>query len=228
VPESFGKPEEYFNVNVMGTVNLLEAMREAGVKKIVFSSTAAVYDPAGKMPLSEDSAKKPYSPYGASKLAMEEVMYYYHLSYGFDVVIFRYFNAYGPGDYKKNPNNVVPKFFKLCLNNQVLPIHGDGSMVRDYVYVEDLAKAHLKGLAIKGFKVYNLGSGHGQTVDTLIQQISKSSGLNCRIKHQKIPPGYPDVMLADVSKVKKELGWEPIIKLSEGIQKTGEFFMMNY
>lgn len=225
VSESFLKPQDYLDVNVSGTLNLLQAMAEKKVKKIIFSSTAAVFDPSAHVPFKETSSVLPFSPYGSSKLAAEELINFFHISYGFDVSILRYFNAYGPGDYKKNPTNVVPKFFQLARSGKTLPLYGDGKMVRDYIYIDDLVDAHLRALKLSGYHVYNAGSGRGSSAKQVVVEILKAADSKSQIFYGPVPVGYPPKMVADISKIKKELNWQPKVSLAQGIKKTAEFYM---
>jgi len=225
VPESYQRSNDYYATNVSGTYNLLEAMRKHGVKNILFSSTAGVYNPYQPKPLSEKSVTHPYSPYGATKLICEELLKFYHVAHNFNVVIFRYFNAYGPGDYKKNPLNVVPIFIKKIKRGQPLTVHGNGRLVRDYVYISDLVEAHLKAMKLTGFHLFNLGSGLGSTVNDLVKSLSAAFNKPLKIKKIKIPVGYPLDMYADSSLAKKELGWSTKVKLKEGILNTVNFYL---
>lgn len=224
VPESYNRSKDYYATNVSGTYNLLEAMRKHGVKNILFSSTAGVYNPFQPKPLSESSTTHPYSPYGATKLIAEELLKFYHVAHNFNVVIFRYFNAYGPGDYKKNPQNAIPIFTKQIQKGNPITIHGDGEIIRDYVYISDLVDAHLMAMKLTGFHLFNLGSGVGSSVNDLVKSLSAAFGKPLKTKKIKIPPGYPRDMYADSSHAKSELGWSTQVKLEEGIRKTVEFF----
>lgn len=224
VPESFVRSNDYYATNVTGTYNLLEAMRKNGVKNIMFSSTAGVYNPFQPKPLSENSTTHPYSPYGATKLIAEELLKFYHVAQNFNVVIFRYFNAYGPGDYKKNPQNVVPIFIKEIKKGKPLTVHGDGELVRDYIYIDDLVSAHLMAMKLTGSHLFNLGSGVGHTVNDLARSLSKAFGKTLKIKKIKIPAGYPREVYADSSLAQRELDWKTQVKLEDGIRKTVEFF----
>ena len=222
--ESYLKPELYFKNNILGTINLLEVMRQAGVKDIVFSSSAAVYSPQNKIPIPEEGKLQPLSPYGTSKLIMEELLYSYHRNYHFNVAIFRYFNPYGPGEYKFPPQHVIPIFFLKAFANQPLPVHGKGELIRDYIYIQDLVEAHLLGLSLKGFHVYNIGSGKGCPLRRLVKLILKISRSKSPIEYQIIPFGYKIHLYADISKIKKELGWQPKTPLEKGLKKTAKFF----
>ncbi|MCC6639237.1 SDR family NAD(P)-dependent oxidoreductase [Candidatus Falkowbacteria bacterium] len=228
IPESFSNPVEFLEVNVLGTLNLLNAMHEKKIKNLVFSSTAGVYSEKTKSPIKEYYEKIPYSPYGGSKLAMELIMHAYYLASGLNVTILRYFNPYGPGYFIDPPQHAVPMFFTKALAHQPIPVYGDGLMERDYIYIDDLASVHVKAMMQKGFKVYNVGGGRGVSIIEIVQEIIKVTKSKSEIKHVTTPPGYPARMFADISKIKKEIGWSPKVSLNAGIKKTYDLFYKNY
>jgi len=235
VEESVANPELYDKVNTAGTAVLLQAMAEAKVFNIIFSSTAAVYGDSKIQPIVEDSLINPVNPYGQSKAKAENLISDFCVN-GFSAITFRYFNVAGSYQSKsgrrfvedhKNETHLIPKIIKSYLKNpdqNKVEIYGDnwptadGSCVRDYLYVEDLAHAHL--LALKALdkgvnKVLNLGSGVGYSVLEVITEIEKAIGSRLERIIAKPRPGDPAVLLAAVDKAKDELGWVPGASLSQ-------------
>jgi UDP-glucose 4-epimerase len=240
VEESVSKPEEYSQVNTSGTHLLLEAMIESGVDKIIFSSTAAVYGDSTVQPISENADINPINPYGQSKFAAEQVISEF-ASKGIAAITFRYFNI--AGSYKnskgelltenhEDETHLIPKILKNTIENGLdrkVDIYGndfltkDGSCVRDYLYVQDLAHAHL--LAIdkleKGLnKVFNLGSGVGYSVFEVLSEIEKVMGVKLNKALSPARAGDPAVLLAAIDKAKNELGWKPKASLTEIITSS--------
>jgi UDP-glucose 4-epimerase len=225
VPASVSDPESYYRVNVVGTKNVLDAMRKAGVARIVFSSTAATYAFDAPMPLREDSPQMPESPYGTTKLAAERMIRDYARAYGLGYTILRYFNAAGAdpdgrfGEDHKQETHLVPLTLQVAVGKrEKLLVYGDdwetrdGTCVRDYVHTEDLAQAHQ--LAIESLepgvgRVYNLGSGTGTTVREVIQVCEAVSGRPIRHEVVGRRPGDPPVLVASPERIVKELGWSP-------------------
>lgn len=224
VPESVKDPFPTINVNLFGGVNLIEAMRKVGVKKIVFSSTAAVYGQPKRLNVREDDPKFPVNPYGASKLAFEALLHSYHHNYGWDVTMFRYFNPYGPYDLHRPETHAIANFIKATLTGKPLPLYWGGKQKRDFFYIEDIAKAHVLGLKQTGFHYYNLGSGKPTKVIDMVKMIFKITGKETKINDLGERAGDPDILAADITKVKKELGWKPTTSLETGLRKTISWF----
>ena len=240
VEESVSKPQLYKQVNTEGTRVLLEAMNEAGVLNITFSSTAAVYGDSKIQPITESSEIKPVNPYGKSKIEAERLISA-SCSNGFAAITFRYFNV--AGSYQsstgqlhvedhKNETHLIPKIMKNYIKNKEktqVEIYGDswptndGSCIRDYLHVADLAAAHLLALdALENGvnKVFNLGSGSGYSVFEVVNEIEKvvEGKLSKVITPNR--PGDPAVLLADIDKARKELGWIPKANLNQIISDS--------
>jgi UDP-glucose 4-epimerase len=240
VEESVSKPEEYSQVNTAGTHLLLEAMIESGVDKIIFSSTAAVYGDSTVQPISETADINPINPYGQSKFAAEKVISEF-ANKGIAAITFRYFNV--SGSYKnsqgdllveshKNETHLIPIIMQRILQNNKeskVEIYGgnwptrDGSCIRDYIHVLDLAKAHL--LALDNFekgshKVFNLGSGVGYSVIEVLTEIEKFAEVKLNRVISPARAGDPAVLLAAIDKAKNELGWKPKASLTEIITSS--------
>jgi UDP-glucose 4-epimerase len=235
VEESVSKPDLYNQVNTEGTGVLLEAMNETGVSNIIFSSTAAVYGDSKIQPITESSEINPVNPYGKSKIEAERLISIF-CSSDFAGITFRYFNV--AGSYQssfgqlhiedhKNESHLIPKIMKNYIKNKEktqVEIYGDswptkdGSCVRDYLHVIDLAHAHLLALdALKAGKnqVFNLGSGSGYTVFEVVNEIEKVVGDKLNQVISPARSGDPAVLLADIDKASKELGWIPKANLNQ-------------
>lgn len=223
VEESVKYPQKYFENNVGNTGKLLAAMEEAGIKNIIFSSTAAVYGEQQIIPITETAETRPNNPYGASKLLAEKLIEYYVNYAGFNAIVFRYFNACGcdfDGDiFATHHSHLIPIVLEVALGKRpFLPVHGgdyetfDGTCIRDYVHVLDIAEAHvlaLDAIAKKpGLRIYNIGTGHGISVKQIIN--SAAEVLN-RIIPMEIGPrraGDAPATVADNTKLIKELGYK--------------------
>lgn len=225
---SFERPVEYFENNVFNGVKLLEAMRKAGVKKIINSSTAAVYGEPRSVPIIENAPLNPISAYGASKVAFEKVLIAYYHSFGIESVSLRYFNAYGPRDEQQPASRAVPIWIKAALSGKPLPLYWQGSQVRDYVYVSDIAQAHLDVMNLSGIHFYNIGSGKGVVMKDIIKSLEKIVGKKLKTVNKGKRRGDPQKLFADISKIKKEVGWEPKVSLKDGLAKTFEYYSLVY
>lgn len=226
VPESVEDPLKYFDNNLIGVIALLEVMKEFGVKKIVFSSTAATYGNPERTPIEEDDRKEPINPYGESKLMMEKIMHWVDQAYGIKFVALRYFNACGAqpdgliGEDHTHETHLIPNIMKVALGqSKMFHIFGDdyntpdGTNVRDYVHILDLADAHI--LAMKyldaGNKsdAFNLGSSTGFSVKQILEETRKVTGKEIPADVAPRRAGDPDILVADSTKARKVLGWKP-------------------
>ncbi len=223
VAESVSHPARYFRTNVVGTLNLLDAMRANGVTPIVFSSTAATYGEPESVPISEDAPTRPTSPYGASKLAVDSVLRAYAPAYRLAAVSLRYFNvagAYGSARERHDPEtHLIPNLLRAARGDGgSFTLHGsdyptpDGTCIRDYVHVEDLAEAHLLALsgAVPGeHRIYNLGSGSGFSVREVLAEVERVTGRTVPIVEGPRRDGDPARLVASSDKIRSELGWTP-------------------
>lgn len=226
VGESVTRPDIYYRNNVVGTLNLLEAMHKAGVKHFIFSSTAAVYGEPLQIPITEDHPTVPTNPYGATKLAVEEILRWFGQAYGLKYIALRYFNAAGAdeaGDIGEDHNpetHLIPLVLKAA--HGLLPeirVFGtdystpDGTCIRDYIHVADLADAHVLALErlLDGgaSDVYNLGNGSGFSVREVIRAAEEVVGRPIPTVEEKRRPGDPAVLVASADKARRELGWQP-------------------
>ena len=225
VPESVEKPDFYWENNVVGTKRLLESMREANVGKIIFSSSATVYGDPDKLPLTERSPiKKAANPYGQTKIEMEELIKKAHDAHGLSAVILRYFNPYGPNELHKPETHAIPNFIKAILDHEPVPLFWKGEQIRDFIYVEDLANAHIAPLDLKGFHVFNVGAGEGTKVVDIVKKIFEIVGYQVPIEDLGERAGDVPANYTSVSKIKDELGWKAEVSLEKGLRRTIEFF----
>jgi UDP-glucose 4-epimerase len=233
VEESVKDPLKYYENNVGGSLNLLGAMAAKGVKQLVYSSSAAVYSPNDKEAVLEDDPTAPLSPYGASKLLAEQLISSVGSAEQISNISLRYFNVVGSniaefGDNSKD--NLVPKVFLALKNGKRPQIYGsnyptpDGTCIRDYIHVQDLALAHLAALkkVESGYisQVYNVGSGKGYSVKEMMDQISKSIGRDINPEVSDARAGDSPKLIASIDKIKEQLGWSPKASLEEMIDSA--------
>jgi UDP-glucose 4-epimerase len=233
VGESVDNPLKYYENNVGGTLNLLAAMSLKGVKKIVFSSTAAVYAPSEKLSITEDDLTEPLSPYGQTKLLSEKLISAVAKAENLSAISLRYFNVVGAlrDEFADNSkDNLVPKVFAALKAGKNPEIYGsdyptkDGSCIRDYIHISDLAKAHLVALekvfAANVDEVYNVGSGTGYSVTEMINQIAESIGKAITPTLSPRRPGDTAQLIASIAKIERDLGWKPERSLKEMIDSA--------
>ena len=233
VGESVDNPLKYYENNVGGSLNLLAAMSLKGVKKIVFSSTAAVYAPSEKLSITEDDLTEPLSPYGQTKLLSEKLISAVARAEGLSSISLRYFNVVGAlrDEFADNSkDNLVPKVFAALKAGKNPEIYGsdyptkDGSCIRDYIHISDLAKAHLVALekvfSTKVDEVYNVGSGTGYSVTEMINQIAESIGKAITPTLSPRRPGDTAQLIASIAKIERDLGWKPERSLKEMIDSA--------
>jgi UDP-glucuronate 4-epimerase len=223
VRPSLLEPALYQRVNVEGTVNLLEAARARGVKKFTIASSSSVYGVNAKVPFSEsDPIFSAISPYAASKLACEALGHVYHHVYGMDVAMLRFFTVYGP---RQRPDLAIHKFASLITAGKPIPVFGDGSTARDYTYVSDTVDGVLACTEREfGFDIFNLGESQTVRLDYLISLLEKALGKAAIIDRQPPQPGDVPITFADISKARARLGYNPSVKIEEGIPKFVEWF----
>jgi len=222
---SMTNPYMYFDNNFMEGIALLEAMKKTNVKKIVYSSSASSYGNLQKKFFTEEDSPQPTNPYGASKSCFEPALSAYYHSFGIDAIALRYFNVYGPSDDQADTPRAVPIWIKAALKDEPLIVYWQGKQKRDYIFVEDIARANLlaaeKG---KGFRVYNVGCGNGIWMTDIVKELENLFGKKLSIKDGGERPGDSPYVVADISRIKKELGWEPKVGLKDGLQKTINYY----
>lgn len=225
VPESVEKPDLYWENNVGGTKILLEAMREAKVKKMIFSSSATVYGDPKKLPLTEDSSvQEAKNPYGRTKIEMEKLIRIEHETNNLNAVLLRYFNPYGPNELHVPETHAIPNFIKSALDKKTIPLYWKGDQVRDFIYVEDLANAHVASMDLDGFQVFNVGTGKGTRVIDVVEKIFDLIGYKVPIDDLGARTGDVGSLYTSAKKIEEDLGWKANVTLEEGLSKTVDFF----
>jgi UDP-glucose 4-epimerase len=235
VGESMTHPGKYFHNNVANGLKLLEAAVQAGVRKFVFSSTCATYGPPDRVPMTEDLPQKPINPYGESKLMFERMLHWYRELKGLDFVAFRYFNAAGAskrfGEHHRIETHLIPNVLKVALGQKShCEIFGtdyptpDGTCIRDYIHISDLAQAHILALAPDKHGFFNLGNGGGYSVRQVIQTCEKVTGKRIPAQEKPRRAGDPPRLVASAQKAFQELGWKPRFpKLEEIVSSAWEW-----
>lgn len=222
VPNSLKEPEQYIDVNVKGTLNVLEASRLCGVKRVVFASSSSVFGIA-KSPLKEGKEGARISPYAITKHAGEDLCRFYNEVYGLETVSLRYFNVFGP---RQDPHSqyasVIPLFVKAIMSDQQPVIFGDGEQTRNFTYVENIANANLLALSVKKAKgkTFSIASEEPVSVNLLLQKINQLFGKSIQAKYE--PPRAGDIKhnTADNSKAKKILGYQNTVGFDDGLKHT--------
>ncbi|MBI2596818.1 UDP-glucose 4-epimerase GalE [Candidatus Daviesbacteria bacterium] len=225
VGESVKKAVEFSENNIVGTVKLLEAMRKAAVKKIIFSSSACVYGRPKKLPITEeDILGEQENPYGLTKVSMEQFCILYNKLYNFDVSILRYFNPYGPNELHTPETHAIPNFIKAVLEKKSIPLYWKGNQIRDFIYIDDLAFAHTLPLSQSGLHIYNVGTQTGTEVIDVVKKIFEIVGYEVPIEDKGERKGDVPSLVASSEKIKQQFGWQAKVDLDEGLRKTIEFF----
>jgi UDP-glucose 4-epimerase len=225
VPLSMERPLEVHEVNVTGTLSVLAAAREAGAKKVVFSSSSAVYGDNPASPKREGTPAEPLSPYAASKLAGEYYCEVYRRSLGLPTASLRYFNVYGPGqDPRGEYAAVIPRFIVNILRRSPPVIYGDGSQVRDFVSVKDVVRANILAMQRDAVGVFNIGSGDGTTILKLARAVMEIGRISREPVFEKPRPGDIRESVADISRARDVMGFRPRVHLADGLQETLEWF----
>ncbi|HVC34337.1 MAG TPA: NAD-dependent epimerase/dehydratase family protein [Chloroflexota bacterium] len=220
VKASTADPLHDARVNVLGLVNLLQACTATGVRKLVFASSGATYGNPVYLPMDEDHPQLPASPYGITKLMSEHYLRYYALERGLAFTVLRYGNVYGPRQDSHGEAGVIAIFARQLLLGQAPTIHWDGEQVRDYVYVADVARANFLAATAGDGRCYCIGTGVGTSVNRLYQLLSDTLGVAIPPRRAPRCPGDLRTAYFDSSRARRELGWEPTVKLREGLHET--------
>lgn len=229
VPRSIREPLTTFDNNINGFINILDAARQAGIRRVVYASSSSVYGDADYHPKTEDRIGKVLSPYAASKHSNETIAEAFAKSYGMRIAGFRYFNVFGP---RQNPNGpyaaVIPLFFKHALEHSSPTINGDGSITRDYTYVANVAKANYNAMQVdlpfQGHQVFNIACGATTTLTELWELIKSITGSKSQATYGPNRPGDILHSLADVSKAAQLINYTDLIGLKEGLEKTEKYY----
>ncbi|MGD8376837.1 MAG: GDP-mannose 4,6-dehydratase [Acidobacteriota bacterium] len=218
VRPSIAEPALYQDVNVRGTVALLEACRRHEVRKVLFGSSSSVYGNNDKTPFHEDDpVDRPISPYAATKRAGELLCFTYHHLFALDVFCLRFFTVYGPS---QRPEMAIHRFVRQIDAGEPLTMFGDGSTRRDYTYVDDIVRGVLAALdRVEGFRIYNLGESRTVSLAELVAALGQAVGTEPRIERRPDQPGDVRVTYADISRAREELGYAPRVDLEEGLRR---------
>ncbi len=226
VRPSISDPLLYQDVNIRGTVVLLESCKAHGIKDFIFASSSSVYGENQRVPFTEEDLDiQPISPYGATKRAGELLCYSYHYLYGMNIACLRFFTAYGP---RQRPEMAIHKFTRLIDRGEKIPIYGDGSSRRDYTYIDDLIDGILGVIRYhKRFEIYNLGESQTTSLIELIRLIEEAFGKKANVEMLEPQPGDVSVTYADITKAKRMLKYQPRVKMQEGIKRFVEWYNKN-
>ena len=217
VRASISDPQLYQDVNIGGTINLLELAKEHAIKSFIFGSSSSVYGVSDEVPFRDDgSLSPPISPYAASKQAGELFCHTYHHLYNIPIICLRFFTVYGP---RQRPDMAIHKFTRLIDRGEEIPLYGDGSSQRDYTYISDIIEGTVAALDCKlDFDVINLGNSQTTELKRVVSLIEKYLGKQARVRQLPVQPGDVPVTCADISKAKRLLGYRPTVKIEEGIE----------
>jgi len=230
VPKSILDPVKSHNANVNGTLNLLLACRDAGVKRVVYASSSSLYGDSPILPKHEDMMPNPLSPHGAQKLFAEMYCQVFTKAYGLETVALRYFNVFGPRqDSKSQYSGVLALFITAILQDRRPTIHGDGQQSRDFTYVKNVVEANLLACTAPGVagQAFNVACGDRITVNTMVQHINKITGKDIAPIHGDPRAGDIKHSQADISRAVKHLGYQPKFTFAEGLERTIEWYRQN-
>jgi UDP-glucuronate 4-epimerase len=223
VRPSITEPALYTDVNINGTVALLEIARQRGVPRFVFASSSSVYGNNRKVPFSEeDNVDFPISPYAATKKAGELICHTYHHLYGLAVNCLRFFTVYGP---RQRPDLAIHKFARLIEDGKPIPVYGDGTMMRDFTYIEDILNGVTAAIdRCAGYEIYNLGESQPIGLSDLIEELEHALGKKAIRQYLPVQPGDVDRTYADVTKAEAHLGYKPSTDIRTGLARFVEWF----
>jgi len=221
VRASWGKSFEiYTENNILVTQKLLEYYKDRNLNKFVFASSSSIYGNTDELPIHEDTQKKPFSPYGVTKLAAENLCLLYYMNYGTPMVSLRYFTVYGP---RQRPDMGINKFVHAVLNGNVIEVYGDGNQTRDFTFISDVVEANLLAAYTDVIGEYfNIGGGSRISVNDLLKLIEKVVGKDVHIKYIEMQKGDVQHTFADVTKAEKMIGYKSVIGIEQGIIKYVE------
>jgi UDP-glucose 4-epimerase len=223
VRESLQEPQLYADVNIIGSLNVLEQARRVGTGKVIYAGTGgATYGEPRSLPVKEDHPVNPLDPYGASKHHVEHYLYLYNYNYGLEYTVLRYPNVYGPRQNPFGEAGVVAIFTFKMLNGETPTINGVGDKERDFCYVGDVAQANVLALRAGDNQIYNIGSGVGTDINTIFEKLQRPTGFTKSANYGPDKPGEVYKIYLDATKARQELGWEPAVDLEKGLQLTVE------
>jgi UDP-glucose 4-epimerase len=226
--KSVDDPKYDVDVNVIGSINLLQNAVKFGVKKFIFASTGgAIYGEHDYFPADEKHPTRPYAPYGINKNTIEKYLFYYNHVYGLDYIVFRYANVYGPRQNPFGECGVVAIFTDKILKGTLPLINGDGKQTRDYVYVGDVVKANVMALDAKGPVIFNIGTSVETDVNYIFDKVNEYAGTGFKENHGPAKKGEQRRSVLSYEKINKELGWKPEVDMAKGLELTIEYFKKN-
>ncbi len=221
VRDSMQHPQQYAEVNIIGTLNLLENARRIGTQKIIYAGTGgATYGEPQYLPVKEDHPVNPLDPYGASKHHVEHYLFLYQYNYGLKYTVLRYPNVYGPRQNPFGEAGVIAIFTYKMLNGETPTINGKGDKERDFCFVGDVARANVLSLSNGDNQIYNIGSGVGTNINTIYEKLQRATGFDKPVNYAPDKPGEVYKIYLDATKAGRELGWEANVGLDEGLQLT--------
>jgi len=226
VRPSIKDPASYYDVNVNGTLNMLEAMRKNKIGRMLFASSSSVYGNNKKIPFAEsDNVDFPVSPYAASKKACELLCHTYHHLFDMDIFCLRFFTVYGP---RQRPDLAINKFTRALLNDEPITLFGDGSSSRDYTHISDIIQGIERAMEnLKGFRIFNLGESNAISLKELVALLENSTGKKADIKYLPMQDGDVLRTFADISRAKSVLGYNPVVNIADGIRNYVEWVRVN-
>lgn len=225
VRKSVADPRYDAEVNILGTLNLLQQAQQTGVQKFIFASTGgAIYGEQMRFPADEEHPTWPASPYGITKLTCEKYIAFFGQSYGISYVLLRYANVYGPRQSPHGEAGVVAIFTARMLSGEQPVINGDGRQTRDYVYVGDVVAANLAALHYSANDYFNIGTGHETDVNELFRILNQATGNRCDERHGPAKAGEQMRSVLAYGKARRLLGWQPQVKLEQGLEQTVAWF----
>ena len=222
VMDSIDTPMVNFETNVIGTLNLLEAMRKFNVSTLINASTGGAILGEVTPPINEDMVAKPTAPYGASKLAVEGYLHAYGASFGLNAISLRFSNIYGP--YCRKKKSVVAAFLEQITEKNSVTVYGDGTQTRDFLFVEDLIEGIILAIRYGNNNVFQLGSGRGTSINDLINSLRDVTGINFKVKYKPFRKGEIKHTFCDISKAEKLINYNPSTDLITGLNKLWEWY----
>lgn len=223
VRQSLSDPWVYYQTNLTGTLNLLEACRKNGVNKFILASTSSVYGANAPLPTPESaSSDHPLQPYAASKKAAEVLCYSYHVLFGLDISVLRYFTVYGPAG---RPDMVMFRFVQWLMEGRPVRVYGNGEQTRGFTYLDDIARGTLAALKPLGYEIINLGGHETISINQLLAMFEKLTQQHARVEYLPAHPADMTANWADVEKAQRLLNWKPTVTLEEGVQNLVNWYL---